>query len=469
MVKKIVIVGGGITGLTTAYYLQEKLARMNGDYDIQVLEASNRVGGKIHTVHRDGFILERGADSFLERKTAAVELVEQLGISDKLVRNSTGQAYVLLGDTLHEIPAGSFMGIPVQEDTLTNTAIISAEGKKRVHRELDVPKGEAKKDQSLGRFLRRRFGDELIENLVEPLLSGIYSSDIDEMSLMASFPQFYELEQKYGSLVKGLRETLPSNRASTGKKKGQFLSFEGGLQALIDALVREIGEKHIRTQSPVTKIKQVERGYTLKVNEEEIEADTVIMTIPHAKVPGIFPSTNVFQPFSHMPMSSVANVVCAFDASAMPASLEGTGFVVSRNSNHRMTACTWTHRKWPTTTPAGKVLLRAYVGKPSDQKVLQLIDEEIRSIVLGELEETMGIKDKPLFTMVNRWEEMMPQYRVGHVETMREVRGQLKTKLPGVFITGSSYEGVGIPDCIAQGKQTVEDVVTFLHKNVKNT
>src|SRR5699024_5656462 len=224
MANKVIIVGGGITGLTTAYYLQEKLAHIDGDYNIQVLEASERLGGKIHTVHRDGFVLERGADSFLERKTAAVELVEKLGISDQLVRNSTGQAYVLLGDTLHQIPDGSFMGIPVQEDALAGTGLISDEGKKRVQEELDVPKGEGAEDQSLGEFLRRRFGDELIENVVEPLLSGIYSSDIDEMSLMASFPQFYELEQKYGSVVKGLRETLPKSRASTGKKKGQFLS-----------------------------------------------------------------------------------------------------------------------------------------------------------------------------------------------------------------------------------------------------
>jgi len=469
MAKKIIIVGGGITGLTTAYYLLEKLAHVEGDFDIQVLEASNRVGGKIHTVHRDGFVLERGADSFLERKTAAVELVEQLGISDHLVRNSTGQAYVLLGDTLHQIPAGSFMGIPVQEDALVGTGLISEEGKKRVQEELDVPKGEAVEDQSLGEFLRRRFGDELIENLVEPLLSGIYSSDIDEMSIMASFPQFYKLEQEYGSVVKGLRATLPSNRASTGKKKGQFLSFEDGLQTLVDALVRGIGEDRIRTQSRVTEITQGENGYTLKVNGEKIEADAVIMTIPHAKVLGVFASTNVFQPFTQMPMSSVANVVCAFDASAISESLEGTGFVVSRNSNHRMTACTWTHRKWPTTTPVGKALLRAYVGKPSDQEVMELTDEEIKGIVLRELKETMGIQEQPLFTMVSRWKEMMPQYRVGHVEAVREVRDQLTAVLPGVFITGSSYEGVGIPDCIAQGKQTVEEVVKFLKKNVKNT
>src|SRR5699024_1273000 len=177
-----------------------------------------------------------------------------------------------------------------------------------------------------------------------------------------------------------------------------------------------------------------------------------------------FANTNVFQPFTHMPMSSVANVVCAFDATAIPDTLEGTGFVVSRNSDHRITACTWTHRKWPTTRPTGKALLRAYVGKPSDQEVVQLTDGEIKGIVLRELGETMGIQEKPLFTMVSRWKEMMPQYRVGHVEAVREVRNQLKVELPGVFITGSSYEGVGIPDCIAQGKQPVEEVVNFLKK-----
>ncbi len=468
MKKNIVIVGGGITGLTTAYYTQKEIERLDLPYEVQLIEASDRLGGKIHTVHKDGFVLERGADSFLERKTAAVKLVEELGISDKLVRNSTGQAHVLVGETLHKIPGGSFMGIPVQEDSLTDEKIISEAGKERVQEELDVPKGEAAVDQSLGEFLRGRFGDELIENLVEPLLSGIYSSDIDEMSMMASFPQFYELEQEYGSVIRGLRETLPANRASTGKKKGQFLSFENGLDTLVDALYEAIGKETVRFEIAVEKITQQNDRYLLKLSDgQTCEADAVIMTIPHNHLPNMFAEESLFKPFAHMPMSSVANVVCAFDESAISESVDGTGFVVSRNSDFRMTACTWTHRKWPLTTSEGKVLLRTYVGKPSDQEVVGLSDEEITNIVLRELEATMNITDKPLFTFVSRWQEMMPQYRVGHVETLKSVREDLTKQLPGIYLAGSSYEGVGIPDCVKQGKEAASEVMQFLRKNFK--
>src|SRR5699024_5507573 len=231
---------------------------------------------------------------------------------------------------------------------------------------------------------------------------GIYSSDIDEMSMMASFPQFYELEQAYGSVIRGLQETLPANRASTGKKKGQFLSFEGGLETLVNALYRAIGKENIRLETMVEKIVQQNGEYILELcNGETCEADAVMMTIPHKHLPSIFAEESLFEPFANMPMSSVANVICAFDETAIQDSLDGTGFVVSRNSDYRMTACTWTHRKWPSTTPEGKALLRTYVGKPADQEIVDLSDEEITEIVLQELETMMNITEKPLFTLVS--------------------------------------------------------------------
>lgn len=461
--KKIVIVGGGITGLTAAYYLQQAEEKTAMSYDISVLEASDRIGGKINTVHKDGFIIERGPDSFLERKTAAVLLAEQLGLTEELVRNSTGQAHILVEDQLHPIPAGSYMGIPLKEDALEQTKIASEAGKERVLEDLEIPKGDPATDQSLGHFLRRRFGNEWIEHVIEPLLSGIYASDMDDMSLMATFPQFYELEQAYSSLMKGLKETLPTGRASTGKRKGQFLSFRNGLVTMVDALEKEIGKERVFREMGVQSVEKSGAVYEVSLeNGHVIHADAVIMTVPSNHLATVFPSVSLFDEWEEAPFTSVANIVFAFDEADVQEALDGTGFVVSRNSNFRITACTWTNRKWPSTTPEGKVLLRAYVGKPDDQEVLELADDKITAIVLEELKQMMNIEGDPSFSVVTRWNQAMPQYRIGHAEAVRMVRSEMKEQLPGVYIAGSSFEGVGIPDCIAQGKEAAMRAVDFL-------
>lgn len=466
--KHIAVVGGGITGLTAAYYLKKEIERANLPYEVTLIEASERLGGKINTVHRDGFVLERGPDSFLERKKPAVNLVKELGLMDELVRNSTGQARVLVDNVLHNIPGGSYMGIPVKEDALDGSDLISKAGKQRVKEELTIPKGPALADQSLGQFLRGRFGDELIENLVEPLLSGIYSSDIDEMSLMASFPAFYELEQSYGSVIQGLRATLPTGQASTGKRKGQFLTLRHGLETLVDRLVEELGDGRVMLNTRVEKVMKKEDGddYDLRLNNgDSLRADAVVMTIPHSHLPRIFEGYSFFAAFEDMPMSSVANVVLAFDESAVEGGLDGTGFVVSRNSDFRMTACTWTHRKWPTTTPDGKALLRVYVGKPSDQEIVNASDDQLVKIVQSELAQVMGINDEPEFIMVTRWRNVMPQYTIGHVERINKARRELSESLPGVYLVGSSFEGVGLPDCIEQGEKAAFETLNFLKQD----
>ena len=194
--KKIVIIGGGITGLTTAYYLQKQK-----DVEITIVEASHKLGGKIRTEYKDDFVIERGPDSFLERKTSASELAHDLGIEHQLVRNEVGLAYVLVNDQLHPMPAGAVMGIPTQLQSFLKTNLFSVQGKLRAGFDLVLPRSHASGDQSLGLFFRRRLGDEVVENLVEPLLSGIYAGDIDQLSLMSTFPQFSKVEKEHRSLI----------------------------------------------------------------------------------------------------------------------------------------------------------------------------------------------------------------------------------------------------------------------------
>lgn len=463
--KTIAIVGGGITGLTSAYYLQQEIKQHNLPYNIKLIEAKSELGGKIHTIEQASFIIERGADSFLARKQPAVELVKSLGIEDELVRNSTGQAFILVNDLLHKMPKGSFMGIPIDLEQFFQSNVISEAGKRRVKKELEIAPTSTQGDQSLGRFLRYRLGDELVENVIEPLLSGVYSSNLDEMSLFATFPNFYELEQDYGSIIKGLQKTIGNKRAQTGKKAGQFYSFKDGLQTLIKKLEADLVEQIDMIHDEVIKISKTNNHYTLKMKHDlAIEADLVLMTTPHHVIEEVFSEDKVFSPLQAIPARSVANVALAFKNSAMNTSLKGTGFVVARNSSYRITACTWTHEKWTNTTPEGKALLRAYVGQPEDQSVVHLSDEEIVKIVLHDLEKIMGLTEAPEFSVVTRWKKVMPQYSVGHQQRIEQLREKVEKELPGVFFAGSSFAGVGIPDCIAQAEDVATKILNYCNK-----
>ncbi|WLV25517.1 protoporphyrinogen oxidase [Aciduricibacillus chroicocephali] len=470
MNRKIAIIGGGITGLSAAYSLKKKIEEKGLPIDIALFEGSNRLGGKIETMHHGDFVIERGADSFLARKRPAVDLVKSLGLEEELVRNGTGQSYVLSGGKLHKIPKGSYRGIPTRLGPYFNSSLFSAKGKLRGSMDLVLPKSKHEGDQSLGAFFRHRFGDEFVERLIEPLLAGIYSGNIDEMSLMATFPQFHELEQRHGSLVKGLQATMPEINTKKQKnpkaKEGAFLSLRNGLGTMITALEKELGAIIFKDES-IDHIEKKENRFNLLLGSGEVfKADRVVIATEHEAVPKMLSQYDFLKVLNEIPSTSTANVALAFDKTAIRKDIDGTGFVVARKSKTRITACTWTHKKWPTTTPEGKALVRCYVGKPDDQEVVNLSDEELTEIVLKDLNKTMKIKKDPEFAVITRWREARPQYTVGHVERMNKIQAGLEANLPGVFLAGSSYAGVGIPDCIEQGEKAASNALIHLENEL---
>lgn len=462
--KKIVIIGGGITGLSTAYYLQKQLERDNLDYEMVLLEGSDRLGGKIHTEHKNGYVIERGPDSILKRKESAAKLAKELGLEEELVDSATGKSYVLAKGRLHQIPEGAVMGIPTQISPFLFSGLFSPIGKVRAAGDFLLPKGQPIEDQSLGTFFRRRLGDEVVENLIEPLLSGIYAGNIDDLSLMSTFPQYYHLEQKHRSLVLGLKKSMANRPAPKRKKGGMFHTLKSGLGTLIDSLGKQLNKTIIRLNTSVKQITKSENGgYDIQVeNGDVIKADSVVLALPHLVIPKILPEYSFFKPFEEVPSTSVANVALAFPEEAIKEDIDGTGFVISRNSDFRITACTWTHKKWPHTTPAGKVLLRCYVGKPGDEEVVQKSDEELINIVMTDLSKTMNITSQPEFSIITRWHEAMPQYTVGHKERLQKVTQYMDKELPGIFLAGGSFEGIGVPDCIDQGVKASDLVANFL-------
>ncbi|SFL39943.1 oxygen-dependent protoporphyrinogen oxidase [Gracilibacillus orientalis] len=462
--KKITVIGGGIAGLTAAYYLDQKIKDQNLDYKVQLLEASNRLGGKINTERRDGYTIERGPDSFLIRKQSAERLARNVGIGDKLVKNGTGKSYILVGDQLHSMPQGSFMGIPTQIRPFLASSLFSVTGKLRAGMDFVLPKGEARDDQSLGKFFRHRLGDEVVENVIEPLLSGIYAGDLDDLSLMATFPNFYQLEQQYGSIIRGLHKTKQAPNQPTGKKKSMFYSVEGGLETLVEAIESSLSEGIVQKGKAVNKITTSENGYQLELKGgSKITSDVILIATPYPVMKQMLKPYDVVADLDNMKATSVANVALAFDQSAIKEDIDGTGFVVSRNSNYRITACTWTHKKWPdTAAPEGKALLRCYVGRPGDEEVVELSDETLEEIVLHDLNKIMKIEGEPLFSVVSRWKDAMPQYSIGHKQLVEKLESGLASELPGVFIAGSPYRGIGIPDCIDQGEAAVEKIIDYL-------
>jgi protoporphyrinogen/coproporphyrinogen III oxidase len=464
--KKVIVVGGGITGLATAYYLQKEAREKALPIKIKLIEASDRLGGVISTEKRDGFIIERGPDSIIARKKSALRLIQEVGLQDKIISNTAGKSYIYARGKLHTMPEGSFMGIPTKVTPFALSGLFSPLGKLRAAGDFILPKGEPAADQSLGAFFRRRLGDEIVDNLIDPLLSGIYAGDIDELSLMALFPNFYEIEQQHRSLVIGLNKSMPKPPKTAKKapsKKGMFISLSTGLEELVHQVENRLEAGTVLKGTAVEKVEKTVSGYQLKLSTGAIEqADSVVIATEHFHAKKLLSDYPFMEPFQQMPSNSVANVAMAFPKSAIENDIDGTGFLVSRNSDFRITACTWTHKKWPGTSPEDMALLRCYVGKPDDQEAVDLSDEEIVDLVLKDLNKTMNITAKPEFHIVTRWRKSMPQYTVGHLGKMEKVKKQLDEELPGVYLAGGSFEGVGIPGCIDQAEAAVKKVIKYL-------
>ncbi|WP_394233213.1 protoporphyrinogen oxidase [Niallia oryzisoli] len=463
--KQIVIIGGGITGLTAAYYLQKEVRENHLPYTVKLIEASHRLGGQMQTYQKDGYLIERGPDSFLETKEKAIRLAAEVGMEDRLVHNIPGTTFILVNDQLHTIPGGAVMGIPTEVGPFMTTRLFSIPGKARAAADLILPRSHAENDQSLGGFFRRRLGDEVVENLIEPLLSGIYAGDIDKMSLMSLFPHFYHVEKKYRSLILGMKKGSPPRPKESPNKKGAFLAFETGVQSFAEAIAAKLEPDSYKLGFRVERVRKNRSSYEIELNGGEVlVADSIIMAVPHQTVYHIFPEYEFFQDFKDVPSTSVATIALGFPKEAVQKDIDGTGFLISRNSDNTITSCTWLHKKWPHTTPDGKVLLRCFVGRSGGEAIVDLSDDQIVANVMSDLSKTISLSQDPELSVVSRWPHAMPQYTVGHQERIAKVTKGLKEELPGIFLAGSSYNGVGLPDCIKQGEEAVSNVLKYIQE-----
>lgn len=531
---KVTIIGGGLTGLTAAYYL----GHAKPDWTIQLFEQAPRFGGKIQTRHIDGYVVELGPDSYLGRKTEMTDLITDLGLASTLVSNATGQAYVYDRGTTHPIPGGSIMGVPTEMMPFVKASLISWAGKLRAG--LDYFKKpyplDANGDVSIGHFFKYHLGQEMMDKLIEPLLAGIYGGDIYKISLLSTFPHFIQVEQKYGNMVKGMmaaktghkkagvtkgaqgtanegdvpragkgtmtdvefakrdstvsqnlqhntahmssqprsaqihsqsdngkRTTNTNTMASkkgTASQPGMFRQLTGGLESVIDAIVEQMPNNVVlHTNSLVEDIEHTGSAYALQISGKTIETDKLIIATPPATYKDWFREDEVFNHIRSMEQSSCAIAIMAFDKNTFDGELKGSGLLITRKTNSPLTACTILNQKWPQTTPDDKIVLRVFIGKPGNDVVETHSDEELSSLAVREIQRIMDFKAEPEWVQINRLIHVMPQYNVGHRAAITTVREHVKENYPNLYLIGTPYDGIGIPDGVKQAKELVNIMI----------
>ncbi|NEW05899.1 protoporphyrinogen oxidase [Paenibacillus sp. SYP-B3998] len=478
--KHIVVIGGGITGLTAAYELHKRFASIGQAIQITLLEKSNKLGGAIQTLKRDGFVIEKGPDSFLARKPVVLNLSKELGLVNDLTGLSptASKSSIYMNGKLHPMPAGLAMGIPTQIKPFVGTSLLSLSGKARASLDFLLPRKDKPGDESLGSLIERRLGKEVADRLVGPILAGIYAGDLNLLSTAATFPQLLDMEEKHRSLILGMLSSRSKQQTKTPNSVGvelpphlrssMFLTYKGGLCTLVDHLNEELRRAGtlISLNSLVETISLQQEGYEIRLaSGAQLTTDGIILSAPAEQASHVLQgaSQRIFGALRQIPSVSVANVVMAFDQAQFKKPLQGSGFVVPRHEGLLITACTWTSVKWNHTAPKGKVLIRAYLGRWGDQTHLQLNDFELKQRVIKDLVRILGERVSPLFTEITRHTEAMSQYLVGHMERLRDIEEELHTLYPNLIIAGRSYRGVGIPDCIAQGKDAAERLFQQLH------
>jgi oxygen-dependent protoporphyrinogen oxidase len=468
----VAVIGGGISGLSTAHALHERAAAAGIQIRCTVVDASPSWGGKIVT-HRVGdLVTEAGPDSFLSQKTAAIELCAKLGLTDQLINtNETSKrACVFSQGRLRELPEGLVVISPNQLGPFLRSGLLSWSGLARMGLDLALPVKRSSSDESLAGFFRRRMGRQAFERMLEPLMAGIYAGDAEQMSVQATFPRFVELEQQYGSVIRGMM-TARKSGPSAGPKRTMFVSLKNGLSDLVDALVRRLTEQGITlrggTAVDALRVRSHQPGrwmYDVILNDgSALSVDSLVLATPaYVSAELVRPLTPIAGGLLDLiPYASTATIAMAYPRAAVAGAAEGFGFVVPRAEGRDLIAATWTSLKWPHRAPIDQLLVRCYVGGVGREAILQLDDRVLVARVREELASMCGVTAEPSYVEVNRWMKAMPQYTLGHLDRLSQIEAAL-SRYGGLVLTGAGYRGVGIPDCIRDGAVAADRVVRYL-------
>ena len=464
---RLTIIGGGIAGLSAAYYATRNTQHTH----ITLIESDSRWGGKITTdraVFDDGqFIIEGGPDTFLATKPYATALCKELGLGERLHGTNPNQknTYVLHRNKLEPLPDGLAMMIPTNVRAILKSHLVSWLGKARMGFDFVQPAKSVNGDESLGVFVSRRLGREAYENLIEPLMSGIYAGDGDQLSLASTFPYLRDLEIKYGSLARGslaMRKNSPGNPGS----RSAFLTPTTGLAEIVEALVESLKSNGVdlKLNTRVTRITKPStfdlQPSTWNVELEDgssLDSDSVILATP-AFVSGTLLASfapTLASDLQSIPYASTATVSLAYRQSDLTRELDGYGYVIPRREGRKALACTWTSTKFPHRAPDGYALIRVFVGRAGQD--IPWNENDLLELAKEELNLTLGITAEPILSRVFMWDKAMPQYNLGHPEILKRIDLELENH-PGLALAGNGYRGIGIPDCIHSGELAVKKI-----------
>jgi protoporphyrinogen/coproporphyrinogen III oxidase len=458
---RIAIVGGGISGLSAAITLEHRRQIPNESLEYLLFESSPRLGGVLRTEHVDGCIVEAGPDSFLTEKPWAADLCRSLGIGDQLIgsNDATRKTYILRAGRLVEIPDGLMFMVPTKILPAAFSPLFSWKTKLRMAREFFRPPEPAQSDESVASLVARHYGEEMVDRLADPLLSGIYGGSAQDLSVRAVLPRFAEMERSDGSLSRAMLKARKKIVASQAQRP-LFTSLKNGMEQLPQAIVSRLPPLSLLTNSAVRSIQPDAGGWTISAGEKSGHFDAVILALPSHAAAALLDecAPQLAAELSAIRYTSSITVALGYDAKVRRLLPPGFGFLVPRSEGKRMLAATFVHNKFAHRAPQDRALLRcAFAGANADV-IGQQPDPEIVGIVREELAQILGLRAAPLFTRVYKWTSAMAQYGVGHLERLDRIE-QLCRQLPRLALAGNGYRGIGIPDCVRSGRDAANQVL----------
>jgi len=432
-VKHVVVVGGGISGLSTAYFLQERVRESGEPIEILLVEKDRHLGGSILTERVDGFVIEGGPDCFLSEKPWTLRLCERLGMEDQLLNtNENRRTFILSRGKLHALPEGFMLLVPTSMMPFVRSTLISPAGKLRMAMDWFIPRKKSDEDESLAQFVCRRLGKEALEKIAEPLVAGIHASVPETMSLKATFPRFLDLEQEHGSLIRGMlvrrKKFAQFLKNRQGPERTMFVTLKNGMGDLIETLLDRLNPGSVFLEKGAIGLEEESRNglssFCLRLDGgETLKADAVVLATPSFVSGDLMMGRD--KPLRDLlytiPYVSSAIVHLAYRKSEIRHPLDGFGFVVPRTEKRSIMASTWTSVKFAHRVPDSHVLLRVFIGGAKNEAAMRFTDDEMVAMSREELKDIMGIGAKPLFTRVYRWEKSMPQYSLGHMERVAQI------------------------------------------------
>ncbi|MBI4670357.1 MAG: protoporphyrinogen oxidase [Chloroflexi bacterium] len=466
--KRVVIVGGGIAGLATAYYLQ---TRAQGKVNYTLLESAPVLGGKIVSAREKGFVVEGGPDSFITQKTHALELCRELGLGNDLMgtNDAARQVFVWSRGKLHPMPDGVMLIVPTKIMPFLKSPLISWRGKMRMGLDAFIPAKRDDGDESLAHFVRRRLGDEALDKIAEPMIAGIYVADAEDLSLQSTFPRFLDMENKYGGLLRGVlaqKRAASQTRRANGKGNGQapvsmFMTLRHGVQQLTEAMIAQCDANALRVNQRVVRVQRASDAYAICLDDGAVlHADAVVFAAPSyvtAELVRDLDSALAAQ-LAQIRYVSTATVSLGYKRAEVAHPLNGFGFVVPRSEKRKILACSWSSTKFSHRAPEEHVLIRAFIGGAHNEALAEQDEALVIQAAREELRAMMGIDAKPVITQVYRWRKANPQYEVGHQARVASIE-QRAAQHNGLYLVGSAYHGVGIPDCIADGARVTQTLL----------